>query len=47
MDGASRQLDVRGCRIVISDIFLTAGLNGEFSDKTRSYAGKGVVGYTW
>jgi hypothetical protein len=31
----------------ISGISLAATFEGEFSDVTRSYAGKGVVRYTW
>lgn len=31
----------------ISGISLAATLEGEFSDVTRSHAGKGVVRYTW
>ncbi len=31
----------------VSGISLVATFEGEFSDVTRSYAGKGVVRYTW
>jgi uncharacterized protein with beta-barrel porin domain len=31
----------------VSGISLAAAFEGEFSDVTRSYAGKGVVRYTW
>jgi hypothetical protein len=31
----------------VSGISLAATFEGEFSDVTRSYAGKGVVRYTW
>ncbi len=31
----------------VSGISLAATFEGEFSDVTRSYAGKGVVRYAW
>jgi hypothetical protein len=39
---------VRGMGInFVSGLSLAATFEGEFSDVTRSYAGKGVARYTW
>ncbi len=35
------------CRKLLNGFSLAATFEGEFSDVTRSYAGKGVARYAW